>query len=223
MFSRCAGVAPATIDEVILGQVLAAGCGQNPARQAAIEAGLPDTVPAYTINKVCGSGLKAVMLAAQAVRLGDAALIVAGGQENMSLSPHVLPNSRNGQRMGPWQLTDTMLVDGLIDAFHGYHMGITAENIVERYGISRADQDAFAAATQQKTGHAQAAAAFADEICPVSIPQRKGEPLVFDRDEFPRSGISAEGLGKLKPAFKPDGSEAATTVNVYVPTGKLLK
>jgi len=208
-----AGVPASAIDEVILGQVLTAGCGQNPARQAAIEAGLAHDVPAYTINKVCGSGLKAVQLATQAIRLGDADLIIAGGQENMSLSAHVLPNSRTGNRMGPWQLADTMLVDGLIDAFHGYHMGITAENIAERYDISRTDQDAFAAATQQKTEQAQLARRFADEICPISIPQRKGEPLNFDRDEFPRSGVTAEALGKLKPAFKKDGSVTAANAS----------
>jgi len=207
------GLAPDTIDEVILGQVLAAGCGQNPARQAAVAAGLPHTVPSYTINKVCGSGLKAVSLAAQAVRCGDADLIIAGGQENMSLAPHVLPNSRTGMRMGPWQLTDTMILDGLTDAFHGYHMGITAENIAERFGISREDQDAFAAATQQKTERAQAESRFAEEICPVSIPQRKGEPLIFARDEFPRAGVTAESLAKLKPAFKKDGGVTAANAS----------
>lgn len=207
------GVAPDTLDEVILGQVLAAGCGQNPARQAAIAAGIPDAIPAYTINKVCGSGLKAVQLAAQAIRAGDADLILAGGQENMSASPHVLPNSRNGNRMGPWALADTMIVDGLTDAFHGIHMGITAENIAERFGISRAEQDAFAADTQQKTERALAAQRFAEEICPVSVPQRKGEPLIFDRDEFPRAGVTAESLGKLKPAFKKDGSVTAANAS----------
>jgi acetyl-CoA C-acetyltransferase len=210
---RLSAISPASLDEVILGQVLTAGCGQNPARQAAIAAGIPDSVPSYTINKVCGSGLKAVQLAAQAIRLGDAELIVAGGQENMSLAPHVLPNSRTGNRMGPWQLADTMLVDGLIDAFHGYHMGITAENVVERFGITRAEQDAFAAATQQKTERAQADQRFADEICPLSIPQRKGDPLIFDRDEFPRSGVTAEALGKLKPAFRKDGSVTAANAS----------
>lgn len=208
-----AGVPADTIDEVILGQVLAAGCGQNPARQAAVAAGLPYSVPSYTINKVCGSGLKAVSLAAQAVRCGDAELVIAGGQENMSQAPHVLPGSRNGVRMGPWQLADTMIVDGLTDAFHACHMGITAENIAERYGISREDQDAFAAATQQKTERAQAENRFAEEICPVSIPQRKGDPLIFDRDEFPRAGVAAESLAKLKPAFKKDGSVTAANAS----------
>jgi acetyl-CoA C-acetyltransferase len=210
---RLSSISPDTLDEVILGQVLTAGCGQNPARQAAMAAGIPDSVPSYTLNKVCGSGLKAVQLAAQAIRLGDAELIIAGGQENMSLSPHVLPNSRTGNRMGPWQLVDTMLVDGLTDAFHGYHMGITAENIAERFGISRADQDAFAAATQQKTERAQAEHRFADEICPLSIPQRKGDPILFDRDEFPRSGVTADALGKLKPAFRKDGSVTAANAS----------
>ncbi len=210
---RLSSISPDTLDEVILGQVLTAGCGQNPARQAAMAAGIPDSVPSYTLNKVCGSGLKAVQLAAQAIRLGDAELIIAGGQENMSLSPHVLPNSRTGTRMGPWQLVDTMIVDGLTDAFHGYHMGITAENIAERFGISRADQDAFAAATQQKTERAQAEHRFADEICPLSIPQRKGDPILFDRDEFPRSGVTADALGKLKPAFRKDGSVTAANAS----------
>ena len=200
---------PADLDELILGQVLTAGCGQNPARQAAIAAGVPDSVPSFTINKVCGSGLKAVQLAAQAVRLGDADLIIAGGQENMSLAPHVLPNSRTGARMGPWQLADSMLVDGLIDAFHGCHMGITAENIAERFGISRAEQDAFAALSQQRTERAQRDRLFADEICPLHIPQRKGPPVLLDSDEYPRAGVSEEALAKLRPAFKPDGTVTA--------------
>ena len=204
---------PADLDELILGQVLTAGCGQNPARQAAIAAGVPDSVPSFTINKVCGSGLKAVQLAAQAVRLGDADLIIAGGQENMSLAPHVLPNSRTGARMGPWQLADSMLVDGLIDAFHGCHMGITAENIAERYGISRAEQDAFAALSQQRTERAQRDRLFADEICPLHVPQRKGPPVLLDCDEYPRAGVSEEALSKLKPAFKPDGSVTAANAS----------
>lgn len=207
------GLAPDMLDEVILGQVLAAGCGQNPARQAAIAAGVPDAVPSYTINKVCGSGLKAVALAAQAVRCGDAELIAAGGQENMSLAPHVLPNSRTGMRMGPWQLADTMIVDGLTDAFHGYHMGITAENIADRYDLTREAQDAFAATSQQRTERAQAEHRFSEEICPVSIPQRKGEPLIFGRDEFPRPGVTAESLAKLKPAFRQDGSVTAANAS----------
>ena len=200
---------PASIDEVIMGQVLTAGAGQNPARQAAIAAGLPATVPALTINKVCGSGLKAVQLAAQAIRCGDADIIIAGGQENMSLAPHFLPRSRNGQKMGDWTLQDSMIVDGLWDAFNSYHMGITAENIADKFVISRTEQDEFAAATQAKTAAAQAAERFADEIVPLEIPQRKGEPLTFARDEFPRAATTADSLAKLRAAFKKDGSVTA--------------
>ncbi len=199
----------ASVDEVILGQVLTAGAGQNPARQAAIAAGLPHGIPSLTINKVCGSGLKAVQLAAQAVRCGDAEIVIAGGQENMSLAPHVLPRSRNGQKMGDWTLQDTMIVDGLWDAFNSYHMGITAENIAAQFDISRDEQDNFAAATQAKTAAAQAADRFADEIVPVSIPQRKGEPLIFARDEYPRAATTADSLAKLRAAFKKDGSVTA--------------
>jgi acetyl-CoA C-acetyltransferase len=197
------------VDEVILGQVLTAGVGQNPARQAAIEAGLPVDVPAMTINKVCGSGLKAVHLAAQAIRCGDAELIVAGGQENMNLAPHVLPNSRTGVRMGEWALVDTMISDGLWDVFNAYHMGCTAENLVDRYGIGREEQDAFAAASQQKAEAAQKRDRFADEIIPIEIPQRKQEPIVFNADEFPRHGTTVEALAALKPAFRPDGTVTA--------------
>ncbi len=200
---------PQSVDEVILGQVLTAGSGQNPARQAAMEAGLPHSVPALTINKVCGSGLKAVHLAVQAIRCGDADIIIAGGQENMSAAPHVLPKSRTGTKMGDWKLVDSMIVDGLTDAFNDYHMGITAENIAEQYGISRDDQDEFAANTQQKAQAALDADRFASEIVPISIAQRKGDPLRIERDEFPRPGVTAEGLGKLRPAFKPDGSVTA--------------
>jgi len=202
-------IAPAQVDEVIMGQVLTAGTGQNPARQAAIAAGLPHTVPCMTINKVCGSGLKAVHLAAQAIRCGDASVVVAGGQESMSLAPHVLPKSRTGQRMGDWPLRDSMIVDGLWDAFNDYHMGTTAENIVKKYGIPREEQDAFAAASQQKAEAAQKSGRFVDEIIPVEIPQRKGEPIVFSRDEYPRAGATAEGLSKLKPAFAKDGTVTA--------------
>ncbi len=203
------GIDPSQVDEVILGQVLTAGCGQNPARQTARNAGLPDAVPALTINKVCGSGLKALQLATQAIRVGDADLIIAGGQESMSQAPHVLPKSRNGQRMGNWELVDTMIQDGLWDAFNDYHMGITAENIVEKYGISREEQDAFAAHSQQKAAAAIEAGRFADEIVPVQIPQRKGDPLVVDKDENPRPGVTAEALAKLRPAFKKDGTITA--------------
>ncbi|WP_020683573.1 acetyl-CoA C-acetyltransferase [Marinobacterium rhizophilum] len=207
---------PALVDEVILGQVLAAGCGQNPARQSAIKGGLPNEVPAMTINKVCGSGLKALQLATQAIRCGDADIIIAGGQENMSASPHVLPNSRNGARMGDWSMVDTMIKDGLWDAFNDYHMGITTENIVEKYGFSREEQDAFAAASQNKAEAAVTSGRFKDEIIPVIIPQRKGDPVVFDTDEQPRFGVTAEALGKLRPAFKRDGTVTAgnsSTIN----------
>ena len=171
---RKTGLSPEQVDEIILGQVLTAGSGQNPARQAAIHGGLPHGVPALTINKVCGSGLKAIHLAAQAIRCGDADVIIAGGQENMSASAHVLPNSRNGARMGDWSLIDTMIIDGLQDAFHAYHMGITAENVAEKFAIGREDQDAFAAASQQKAEAAIKAGRFTDEILPIEIPQRKG-------------------------------------------------
>ena len=203
------GLQPDQIDEVIMGQVLQAGVGQNPARQASIEAGLPDSTPAMTINKVCGSGLKAVHLAAQAVMCGDADIMIAGGQENMSASPHILPNSRNGQKMGNWQMVDTMVQDGLWCAFNDIHMGITAENIADKYSIPREEQDAFAAGSQQKTEAAQNEGLFAEEIVPVEVPQRRGDPVVFDRDEFPRPGTTAEGLGKLRPAFKRDGTVTA--------------
>jgi len=200
------GIGTDQVNEVILGNVLTAGAGMNPARQAAIGAGIPETIPSMTINKVCGSGLKAVALAALAIRAGDAEIIVAGGQENMSMAPHVLPNSRNGQKMGEWKLIDTMINDGLWDVFNNYHMGVTAENIVKKYGITREEQDEFAAASQQKTEAAQKAGKFKDEIIPVEIPQRKGDPIVFDTDEFPRHGTTAEGLAKLRPAFDKEGT-----------------
>jgi acetyl-CoA C-acetyltransferase len=200
------GIDPATVDEVILGQVLTAGAGQNPARQAAIRAGIPASVPSMTINKVCGSGLKAVHLAAQAIRCGDAEVVVAGGQESMSLAPHVVPSSRSGTKMGDWVLKDTMIVDGLWDAFNDIHMGITAENIVKKFGLSRAEQDEFAATSQQRAEAAQKAGRFKDEIIPVTIPQKKGDPVVVDRDEFPRHGTTVEGLSKLRPAFDSNGT-----------------
>jgi acetyl-CoA C-acetyltransferase len=203
------GLDAAQVDEVILGQVLTAGSGQNPARQAAIRADLPHAVPAMTLNKVCGSGLKALHLAAQAIRCGDAEVIIAGGMENMSLSPYVLPKARTGLRMGHAQMLDSMIVDGLWDAFNDYHMGITAENLVDKYGISREAQDAFAAASQQKAVAAIEAGRFDAEITPVLIPQRKGDPVAFTRDEQPRAGTTAESLAKLKPAFKKDGSVTA--------------
>lgn len=197
------------IEEVILGQVLAAGCGQNPARQTAIHAGLPNHVSAMTINKVCGSGLKAVQLAAQAVLNGDAKMVVAGGQESMSQAAHVLPNSRSGKKMGNWELLDSMVTDGLWDAFNDYHMGQTAENIAQRWDISRAEQDAFAVHSQQKAAQAQAAGRFVDEILPVSIPQRKGEPVIVDADEQIRPDTSTESLAKLRPAFAKEGTVTA--------------
>ena len=203
------GLQPDQIDEVIMGQVLQAGVGQNPARQASIEAGLPDSTPAMTINKVCGSGLKAVHLAAQAIMCGDADIMIAGGQENMSASPHILPNSRNGQKMGNWQMVDTMIQDGLWCAFNDIHMGITAENIADKYNISREEQDTFAAGSQQKTEAAQNEGLFAEEIVPVEVPQRRGDPVIFDRDEFPRPGTTSEGLGKLRPAFRKEGTVTA--------------
>jgi acetyl-CoA C-acetyltransferase len=206
---RKCGVKPEHVDEVILGQVLTAGAGQNPARQASLAAGLPVETPAMTINKVCGSGLKAVHLAMQAVACGDAEIVIAGGQENMSRSPHVLPNSRNGAKMGDWKMVDTMIVDGLWDAFNNYHMGVTAENIAEKFGFSREDQDAFAADSQQKAEAALNADLFNNEIIPIEIPQRKGDPIVFERDEFPRPGTTAEKLAKLRPAFSKEGSVTA--------------
>src|SRR3954462_3198682 len=197
------------INEVILGQVLQAGAGQNPARQSVIRSGLPNTVPAMTINKVCGSGLKAVMLAAQAIRDGDSEIVIAGGQESMSLAPHVLPNSRDGQRMGDWKLVDTMIQDGLWDVYNQYHMGITAENVARKYGISREQQDALAFASQSKAAAAQDAGYFKDEIVPVAIPQKKGDPVLFDADEFINRKSTPEALAGLRPAFDKAGSVTA--------------
>ncbi|MFJ2358303.1 acetyl-CoA C-acetyltransferase [Pseudomonas fluorescens] len=203
------GLDGAQVDEVIMGQVLTAGAGQNPARQAAIRAGLPHAVPAMTLNKVCGSGLKALHLGAQAIRCGDAEVIIAGGQENMSLSNYVMPGARTGLRMGHAQIVDTMISDGLWDAFNDYHMGITAENLVDKYEISREQQDAFAAASQRKAAAAIEAGRFVDEITPILIPQRKGDPVAFKIDEQPRGDTTAESLAKLRPAFKKDGSVTA--------------
>ncbi len=197
------------IGEVILGQVLAAGSGQNPARQAVVKGGLPQTVPALTINAVCGSGLKAVMLAAQAIRDGDYEIGIAGGQENMSLAPHVLAGSRDGQRMGDWKLIDSMITDGLFDVYNKYHMGITAENVAKKYDISRDKQDALALASQQKAAAAQEAGRFKDEIVPFSIAQKKGDPIVFSNDEFINKKTSAEALAGLRPAFDKAGSVTA--------------
>lgn len=201
------------ISEVILGQVLAAGSGQNPARQALIKAGLPAAIPAMTINKVCGSGLKAVMLAAQAVRCDDADIVIAGGQENMSAAPHVLPGSRDGFRMGDAKLIDTMIVDGLWDVFNQYHMGTTAENVAKQYGISRAQQDEFSVASQNKAEAAQKAGLFKDEIVPVMIPQRKGDPLGFAADEFIKAGTTLESISGLRPAFAKEGSVTAANAS----------
>ena len=204
-----AGLASDQIGEVIMGQVLAAGVGQNPARQAMMKAGVAKETPALTINAVCGSGLKAVMLAAQAVAWGDSEIVVAGGQENMSLSPHVLNGSRDGQRMGDWKMVDTMIVDGLWDVYNQYHMGITAENVAKQYGITRDMQDALALASQQKAAAAQDAGKFVDEIVGVSIPQKKGDPVVFNVDEYLNRKTSAEALAGLRPAFDKAGSVTA--------------
>jgi acetyl-CoA C-acetyltransferase len=203
------GLAGEQIGELILGQVLTAGAGQNPARQTVIKSGLPQGVPAMTINKVCGSGLKAVMLAAQAIRDGDSEIVIAGGQENMSMSPHVLAGSRDGQRMGDWKMVDSMIVDGLWDVYNQYHMGTTAENIAKKYGITREMQDALALASQQKAAAAQEAGKFKDEIAAVSIPQRKGDPIVFDSDEFINRRSTADALAGLRPAFDKAGSVTA--------------
>ena len=203
------GVAPDRVGEVIMGQVLAAGAGQNPARQTLIKAGIPKEVPGLTINAVCGSGLKAVMLAAQAVATGDSEVVIAGGQENMSASPHVLMGSRDGQRMGDWKMQDTMIVDGLWDVYHQYHMGITAENVAKAHGITRDMQDALALASQQKAAAAQDAGRFVDEITPIHVAQRKGDPLRFDTDEYINRKTNADALAGLRPAFDKAGSVTA--------------
>ena len=204
-----AGLSPEQVGEVIMGQVLAAGSGQNPARQALMKAGLPKEVPGLTINAVCGSGLKAVMLAAQAVAWGDSEVVIAGGQENMSASPHVLPASRDGQRMGDWKMVDTMIVDGLWDVYNQYHMGITAENVAKAHGITRQMQDALALASQQKAAAAQEAGRFKDEIVPFSIAQKKGDPIVFADDEYINKKTNADALAGLRPAFDKAGTVTA--------------
>jgi acetyl-CoA C-acetyltransferase len=204
-----AGVKGEQVDEVIMGNVLQAGVGQGPARQAAIKAGLPNEVSSMAINKLCGSGLKAVHLAAQAIQTGEAEIVVAGGMENMSLAPYLLPKGRTGYRMGDGKVIDSMIQDGLQCALNSYHMGVTAENIAEQYGLTREEQDEFAAWSQQKAENAIKEGKFKEEIVPIYIPQRKGDPIVFDTDEFPRAGVSAEKLAKLKPAFKKDGSVTA--------------
>ncbi|MBE4910383.1 acetyl-CoA C-acetyltransferase [Bacillus luteolus] len=204
-----AGLEASHIDEVIMGNVLQAGLGQNPARQAAIKAGLLHETPSLTINKVCGSGLKAVHLATQAILAGDAEVVVAGGMENMSQAPYLLKNARNGYKMGDQKVVDSMISDGLWCAFNDYHMGITAENLCDKYELTREEQDEFAAASQQKAVAAIEAGKFKDEIVPVEIPQRKKESIIFDTDEYPRAGTTAEKLGGLRPAFKKDGSVTA--------------
>ena len=208
-----AGITPEMVEEVIMGNVLQAGLGQNVARQISMEAGIPKEVPSMTLNKVCGSGLRAVELAAQIIKAGDADIIVAGGAENMSLSPYVVPAARWGARMGDTKLVDVMIRDGLSDAFSGVHMGITAENICEQWGLTREELDQFAAASQQKAEAAIAAGKFKDEIVPVEIPQKKGDPKIFDTDEFPRAGVTAESIAGLKPAFKKDGMVTAANAS----------
>ena len=203
------GLSAEQIGEVIMGQVLAAGVGQNPARQSVVKAGFPHAIPGLTINAVCGSGLKAVMLAAQSVATGDSEIVIAGGQENMSASPHVLNGSRDGQRMGDWKMVDTMIVDGLWDVYNQYHMGITAENVAKKYGIDRAMQDALALASQAKAAAAQDAGKFKDEIVPFSIAQKKGDPIVFAADEFINRKTNAEVLAGLRPAFDKAGGVTA--------------
>ncbi|ACL20880.1 acetyl-CoA C-acetyltransferase [Desulfitobacterium hafniense] len=204
-----AGILPAQVEEVIMGNVLSAAAGQNPARQAAIKAGIPQEVPAWTLNKVCGSGLKSVICGAQAILAGDADIIVAGGMECMSSSAYALPKARKGYRMGNDSLVDTMIMDGLTDAFHNIHMGLTAENIAEQFQISREDQDALALRSQNRAEAAIQSGLFDEEIVAVEIPQKRGEPLVFSQDEFPRFGTTADTLTKLRPAFKKEGTVTA--------------
>jgi acetyl-CoA C-acetyltransferase len=203
------GIDPAAVSDVLLGQVLTAGCGQNPARQAALKAGLPDTCTGMTLNMVCGSGLRALALGTQAIKAGDAEIVVAGGQESMSQAPHLLPGSRDGFRMGDAKLVDSMIIDGLWDIFNQYHMGVTAENVAKQYGITREEQDTFALASQQKAEAAQKAGRFKDEIIPIEIPQRKGPAVVFDSDEYPKHGSTIEKLAALRPAFDKAGTVTA--------------
>lgn len=208
-----AGITPDLIEEVYVGNVLSAGLGQGVARQISIGSGIPVTTPAMTLNMICGSGLRSVSLAAQLIKAGDADVILAGGTESMSNAAYVLPKVRSGLRMGDAAVVDTMIKDGLTDAFSGIHMGITAENLAEKYGITREAQDTFAANSQNKAELAMAVGKFKDEIVPIEIPQRKGDPVLFDRDEFPRAGVTAEGLGKLRPAFKKDGTVTAANAS----------
>jgi acetyl-CoA C-acetyltransferase len=200
-----AGVDPSAVDELVFGSVLQGGLGQNVARQASMAAGIPVEVPSLTLNKVCGSGLRSVSMAAQIIKAGDADIVVAGGTENMSASGYIVPSARWGARMGDAKLVDLMINDGLTDAFHKYHMGITAENVAEKWNLTREEIDAFSAKSQQKAIAAIKAGKFKDEIVPVEIPQKKGDPKIFDTDEYPKDGVTAESIGKLKPAFKPDG------------------
>lgn len=206
---RRIGIDPARIEEVIFGNVLQAGLGQNPARQVSVHSGLPQEVPAFTVNKVCASGLKSVCLAAQAVAAGDADVVAAGGMENMSRTPYAIEAARWGRRMGDGALCDLMITDGLQDVFNGYHMGVTAENVAERYGVSRLEQDELAAASQCKAEEAIRSGRFRDEIVPVALPQKKGEPVLFDTDEHPRFGTTLDALSRLKPAFRKDGTVTA--------------
>lgn len=208
-----AGIAPDQVDEVIMGNVLSAAQGQNPARQASLKAGIPQEVPAWTVSKVCGSGLKSVVCAAQAIIAGDADIIVAGGMESMSLAAYALPKARTGYRMGNDSIVDTMINDGLTDAFHNIHMGITAENIAEQFGISREEQDRYAVSSQNRAEAAIKAGKFEEEIVPVAIPQRKGDPIVVAQDEFPRFGATYESMAKLRPAFKKDGTVTAANAS----------
>jgi acetyl-CoA C-acetyltransferase len=217
-----AGIDPAIIDEVILGNVLQGGLGQNVARQVAMAAGVPKEVPALTVNKVCGSGLRTVGLAAQIIKAGDADCILAGGTESMSQSGYIMPAARWGARMGDAKMVDIMVHDGLTDAYNNYHMGITAENIVEQWGLTREELDQFAAASQNKAEAAVKSGRFKDEIVPVEIPQKKGDPIVFDTDEYPKFGVAAEGLAKLKPAFKKDGAVTAANASGINDSGAAL-
>jgi len=204
-----AGITPEQVDEVILGNVLQAGLGQNPARQAAIKAGIPQEIPSWTLNKLCGSGLKSIVCAAQTIMVGDADVILAGGMESMSLAPYTLPKARTGYRLGHGTIVDTLVQDGLTDIFHNVHMGVTAENIAQQYGFSREDQDHYAVSSQNRTELASKAGKFEEEIVSVTIPQRKGDPIIVDKDEFPRFGATYETLAKLRPAFKKDGTVTA--------------
>ena len=203
------GVKPEDVEEVILGQILSAGTGQGPARQVSINSGIPYTATAYSLNMLCGSGLRAVELAVQQIQLGEHDVVVAGGIESMDMSPHILPGSRNGVKMGPWKMEDTMLRDGLTEVFNGYHMGVTAENIAKQYEITRKEQDEFALGSQVKAGAAMEAGKFKDEIIPVIIPQRRKDPIIFDTDEHPKPKTTIETLAKLRPAFDKEGTVTA--------------